>query len=193
MTNTATYVIDNKEKMFKYESDPLFLDMISVIETISNAVVSEGNYRPYLLEYITEVNIVSVFTDVKLPTDINECYVFLHESGVVDTLRNCMPTAFDFIKKSAKELVDFKKESVIKRTKVDDLLDSLSHLIGTLNKEFEGLDMNDVLSRLEKVGFLPNMNESEIANAIINQIAKEGNESDKDPSDKVTKFKSQHK
>ena len=191
MIMTATYTVDGKEKMFKYEDDPLFLNIITAIETIANAVVNEGKYRPYLLKYMTELNIVGSFTDIKLPEDINDCYAFLRESDIGSILRTKMPDTYAFIEDSVEELVNFNKESAIKRTKIDDLLDALLHLIGTLNSEFEGLDMNDVLTRMEKVGFLPNMNENEIATAILNQIAKEEKENESasaDSSDKIVEM-----
>lgn len=191
MIMTATYTVDGKEKMFKYEDDPLFLNIITAIETIANAVVNDGKYRPYLLKYMTELNIVGSFTDIKLPEDINDCYAFLRESDIGSILRTKMPDTYAFIEDSVEELVDFNKESAIKRTKIDDLLDALLHLIGTLNSEFEGLDMNDVLTRMEKVGFLPNMNENEIATAILNQIAKEEKENESasaDSSDKIVEM-----
>lgn len=185
---TATYTVDGKEKMFKYEDDPLFLNIITAIETIANAVVNDGKYRPYLLKYMTELNIVGSFTDIKLPEDINDCYAFLRESDIGSILRTKMPDTYAFIEDSVEELVNFNKESAIKRTKIDDLLDALLHLIGTLNSEFEGLDMNDVLTRMEKVGFLPNMNENEIATAILNQIAKEEKENESAPADSSDKI-----
>lgn len=188
MIMTATYTVDGKEKMFKYEDDPLFLNIITAIETIANAVVNDGKYRPYLLKYMTELNIVGSFTDIKLPEDINDCYAFLRESDIGSILRTKMPDTYAFIEDSVEELVNFNKESAIKRTKIDDLLDALLHLIGTLNSEFEGLDMNDVLTRMEKVGFLPNMNENEIATAILNQIAKEEKENESVPSDSSDKI-----
>lgn len=188
MIMTATYTVDGKEKMFKYEDDPLFINIITAIETIANAVVNDGNYRPYLLKYMTELNIVGSFTDIKLPEDINDCYAFLRESDIGSILRTKMPDTYAFIEDSVEELVNFNKESAIKRTKIDDLLDALLHLIGTLNSEFEGLDMNDVLTRMEKVGFLPNMNENEIATAILNQIAKEEKENESAPSDSSDKI-----
>ena len=188
MIMTATYTVDGKEKMFKYEDDPLFLNIITAIETIANAVVNDGKYRPYLLKYMTELNIVGSFTDIKLPEDINDCYAFLRESDIGSILRTKMPDTYAFIEDSVEELVNFNKESAIKRTKIDDLLDALLHLIGTLNSEFEGLDMNDVLTRMEKVGFLPNMNENEIATAILNQIAKEEKESESAPADSSDKI-----
>ncbi len=196
MIMTATYTVDGKEKMFKYEDDPLFINIITAIETIANAVVNDGKYRPYLLKYMTELNIVGSFTDIKLPEDINDCYAFLRESDIGSILRTKMPDTYAFIEDSVEELVNFNKESAIKRTKIDDLLDALLHLIGTLNSEFEGLDMNDVLTRMEKVGFLPNMNENEIATAILNQIAKEEKEKEEkenesapsDSSDKIVEM-----
>ena len=188
MIMTATYTVDGKEKMFKYEDDPLFINMITAIETIANAVVNDGKYRPYLLKYMTELNIVGSFTNIKLPEDINDCYAFLRESDIGSILRTKMPDTYAFIEDSVEELVNFNKESAIKRTKIDDLLDALLHLIGTLNSEFEGLDMNDVLTRMEKVGFLPNMNENEIATAILNQIAKEEKESESAPADSSDKI-----
>ena len=196
MIMTATYTVDGKEKMLKYEDDPLFINIITAIETIANAVVNDGKYRPYLLKYMTELNIVGSFTDIKLPEDINDCYAFLRESDIGSILRTKMPDTYAFIEDSVEELVNFNKESAIKRTKIDDLLDALLHLIGTLNSEFEGLDMNDVLTRMEKVGFLPNMNENEIATAILNQIAKEEKEKEEkenesapsDSSDKIVEM-----
>lgn len=188
MIMTATYTVDGKEKMFKYEDDPLFLNIITAIETIANAVVNDGKYRPYLLKYMTELNIVGSFTDIKLPEDINDCYAFLRESDIGSILRTKMPDIYAFIEDSVEELVNFNKESAIKRTKIDDLLDALLHLIGTLNSEFEGLDMNDVLTRMENVGFLPNMSENEIATAILNQIAKEEKENESAPADSSDKI-----
>ena len=188
MIMSATYTVDGKEKMFKYEDDPLFLNIITTIETIANAVVNDGKYRPYLLKYITELNIVGSFTDVELPESINDCYAFLRETELPKILRTKIPDTYAFIEDSAEELVNFKKESAIKRTKIDDLLDALLHLISTLNEEFEGMDMNEVLSRMEKIGIKPNMNENEIATAILNQLAKEEAEKESAPVDSSDKI-----
>ena len=97
----------------------------------------------------------------------------MHESGIAGTIKNLLPDECSFIAQSVSDLVGFKKDQAAKRTKVDALIDALIHLVGTINDEFEGLDINDVLSRMEKVGFLPDMKESEIAKAIIEQITTE--------------------
>ena len=169
---TDTYIVGGQEVTFNYDK-PTFLDMISVIETVANAVVSDEEYKPYLENYLTDSNIVAQFTDVELPEDINECYAFMHESGIAGTIKNLLPDECSFIAQSVSDLVGFKKDQAAKRTKVDALIDALIHLVGTINDEFEGLDINDVLSRMEKVGFLPDMKESEIAKAIIEQITTE--------------------
>lgn len=169
---TDTYMVGGREQTFEYDK-PNFLDMITVIEAVADAVVSDGQFKPYLEKYLVDMNIVAQFTNVKLPEDINECYDFLAESGIAGTVKSLMPEECSFIEQSVSSLVAFKKEEAAKRTKIDALIDALIHLVGTLNKEFEGLDMNDVLSRLEKVGFLPNMDEGEIARAIIDQITTE--------------------
>lgn len=172
-----TYMVGGREVTFNYDK-PNFLDMITVIEAVADAVVSDGQYKPYLEKYLINMNIVAQFTDVELPEDINECYDFLVETGIAGTVKSLMPDECSFIEQSVSSLVAFKKDEAAKRTKIDALIDALIHFVGTLNKEFEGLDINDVLSRMEKVGYLPDMKESEIAKAIIEQITTE------DPSEK---------
>lgn len=169
---TDTYIVGGREVTFTYDK-PNFLDMITVIETVADAVVNDGQYKPYLEKYMVDMNIVAQFTDVELPKDINECYAFMHESEIAGTVKNLLPDECSFIAQSVSDLVGFKKDQAAKRTKVDALIDALIHLVGTINDEFEGLDINDVLSRMEKVGFLPDMKESEIAKAIIEQITTE--------------------
>lgn len=170
---TDTFIIGGHENSFNYDK-PNFIQMIQVIESVSDAVIRDQEYKPYLEQYLVDLNIVSTFTDIELPEDINECYAFLHDSGIASTVKNLLPEECSFIAQSVSDLVAFKKDGAAKKTKIDELLDALIHFVGTLNKEFDGLDMNDILSRMEKIGFLPNMDESEIAKAIIEQITTEG-------------------
>ena len=59
------------------------------------------------------------------------------------------------------------------KSKCDDLVDALINLINTIRKEFDGLNINEVLDRLEKVGFLPGMTEDEIVKKILQIRAEE--------------------
>ena len=174
MNKKSTYVFDNKEVVFEYETHPEFIDVISIITNTVDAVVSDiVEYAPYLTEYMIQYNMIHYLTDVVLPKDLNECFRFINESEVFDILEKGTSGLYEFIKENVDKMIEFRKSQIVKKSKCDDLVDALINLINTIRKEFDGLNINEVLDRLEKVGFLPGMTEDEIVKKILQIRAEE--------------------
>lgn len=181
MTKKATYVFENKEVVFEYETNPKFLDIISMIEESVDAIVSDVvPYAPYLSDYMIQYNMIQYLTDIVMPSaDINECYSFINESDFWDIMMQDLSELHSFIKENVGKMVKFRKEQILRTTKFDELLEAATHLISTISKEFEGLNAKEFLDRLEKIGLNPNMSEEKVVKTIL-QYHQEQDEKNKE-------------
>lgn len=59
----------------------------TVVKTIVGACLSENNdYRPDLVDAVTRMVIISAYTDVDLPDEFDDKYVFVYASGVFEAV-----------------------------------------------------------------------------------------------------------
>lgn len=169
MLKKSTYKYENKEVEFEFETEPTFLDMIDIINHTVETVFAEAvEYAPYFVDYYTRYYMVSYLaTGVVLPVDINDCYKFLNKSGIIEAMEEEIADTFVFVKSNITDLVDYRKEQLMKRSKIDDLLNAAVHLVNTFTKEFEGVDLNRIASVMEKLQVVPNMSDSQIVQALL--------------------------
>lgn len=183
MIKEGKFYVNDEERLFHFENEPNLTDLNKVIENVASSVFSQGIYMPYLFEYVVNYSIVSTFTDVELPTNIDKCYRFLDESRIIKFLRREIPEVFDFVEKNANKLIEYNKDYSIRHSYIDDLIAAFVNVINTFESKFANLDINDVLNKLEKVGFVPNMKEEDIVKSILKIIGKEQEESNNEESD----------
>lgn len=168
MRKKAVCTFDEKGIMFEYETEPSFLDIIGIIEKTADATISDiVGYAPYLTNYMIRYNIIQELSDIALPEDINDCYLFVNDSDAWDIMMQDLSEVYNFVDENVRELVKFKKKQLLRQSKIDGLIDAATHLIENVGKQFEGLDIKELLERLEKAGINPNLSEEKVVQAIL--------------------------
>ena len=170
MLKKSTYINrEGKELAFEYEDDPSFSQIMNIIRIVTNSVIGndELGYAPYLLDYSIDYTLTRQLTDVELPSATDDCYKFLKDSGIPATIKNNNKELFNFIRGSAKDLIDYKKEEKLRESKFDELIVALIDLVENFGKQFENLNMDDVLNKwTNTTELLSKVSEKDIIQAI---------------------------
>ena len=179
MKSQGTYETDERTVLFEFETDPDFLVVTNIIEDSADAVISEGiEYAPYLLDYMIDYNLIRYLTKVELPKGMNGCHRFIYDSGIIDEITKGIPSLRTFIRENTEKLVNYRKKQAIKKSKIDDLLDALTHLAVTFQKQFEGVDINETIDALKRANFFQNMSEGDIVKKILELHAEDEKKAD---------------
>ena len=151
-----------------------------LVDSIASMVWSEiddGEYRfsPYLRKFAYDFNILSYFTDIALPGNIEAAWGFIESTNIVDVVVECVGTSYiDCIVREANELIEYNKEKEAKRSKLDSLIDSVLGVVNAIANETKNLDAKGLFDLLGK--YAPDI-QAELINGLRGQIA-EGSDSD---------------
>jgi len=168
MTEKKTYIFNGKTAVFDLENNPKFLTVINIIKSAADAIVSDVvEYAPYLTSYMIDYSLISYLTDIKLPKDLNECYDFIYMTEITEIIKQTNPDLYDFVTENVKSLVEYRKEQMLKKSKIDELIDSLTNLVTVFTNEFDGVDIKEVIEKMEKIGINKDMNEKDVVSSIL--------------------------
>lgn len=108
-------------------------------------------YCPAFKKFAIEYNIVTYFTDVTLPSDSNKACKFLEQSGLAHRIAQSLPDGYIVeIIADANEAIEYRKQELLKKSKLDDLLDRVLGVIQTLSDKTDGIDLPQIMEYVEK-------------------------------------------
>lgn len=108
-------------------------------------------YCPAFKKFAIEYNIVTYFTDVTLPSDSNKACKFLEQSGLAHRIAQSLPDGYIAeIIADANEAIEYRKQELLKKSKLDDLLDRVLGVIQTLSDKTDGIDLPQIMEFVEK-------------------------------------------
>ena len=130
-------------------------DRIAIVDDIVDMVfIDRGNgvqYLPTLKRFAIEYNIVSYFTDIKLPSDSNKAHKFLERSDIVSKIEKLLP--YDYlgdIIADACEAIEYRAQELLKRSKFDDCIDRIIDVIKALNLKINDIDISEIVDFVNK-------------------------------------------
>lgn len=143
---------------FNYKEKLSYSELVYLIGKIADDCFTEnGDYLPYFYDYLLMQSIILGFTDIELPDDVDERYAFIYDNKINELFElytsdedkiSIDHRQIDFISDNSHELVEYRKENLLKQSKVDDLLDELNNeltsFIKKMSKKFEGLNLEDL-------------------------------------------------
>lgn len=102
-----------------------------MVQDITNMVFrdvdGEEMYAPYLRKIAFDYNIMHYFTNLSLPADANKISDFADNTDFVRVVMGVVGEEYiNGVLAEAKDLIDFKKKKLARRTRMDDFLGSLS-------------------------------------------------------------------
>lgn len=117
-----------------------------MVDSIASMVCSQNEsgdfFAPYLRKFAYDFNVLNYFTNIKLPDDMNKVWELVDGTDiaarVIDALgRN---TCVQSIIHEANELIEHRKNALLKKTKVDTLLDTVIDIAHGVKSSTDGLD-----------------------------------------------------
>lgn len=107
-------------------------------------------YCPAFKKFAIEYNIVTYFTGVSLPTDSNKACKFLEQSGLASKIAQTLPDEYIVgIINDANEAIEYHKQELLKKSKLDELLGRVLGIVQTLSDKTEGIDLPQIMEFVE--------------------------------------------
>ena len=126
------------------ERQALIRDVVSMVfPTDENG---ETHYVPAIEEFAIEYNILGYLTNISLPTGLDEAVALVE---LVKPLSVC-GYENEGIRDSIRKAIEFKKEQLLKRTKLDNLLDTISELMQTIKQKMDESSLMELVEQMSK-------------------------------------------
>ena len=122
-----------------------------IIDMIFIADENGMSYYPALKNFAINYNVVTHFTDVALPLDSNKSCKFLEQSGLAHRIIRALPEGYILgIIDDVNEAIEYRKQEMLKKSKLDDLLDNVLSVIQTLKDKTEGIELPQIMEFVDK-------------------------------------------
>lgn len=153
-----------------------FTDRVKLIKEIaSNAFIEESNnsvtqYSPEFITFLKRYYILSYYTDIKLPENINDAWLILRYTDIFDDVKKIIGE--DIVKEifdEVDDIINVRKKIVVASNSYLNLFMQISAIINQLTSGISKEDIEKTLSQIEN---LPNANEIK---GLIDKIVSGGN------------------
>lgn len=153
-----------------------FTDRVKLIKEIaSNAFIEESNnsvtqYSPEFITFLKRYYILSYYTDIKLPENINDAWLILRYTDIFDDVKKIIGE--DIVKEifdEVDDIINVRKKIVVASNSYLNLFMQISAIINQLTTGISKEDIEKTLSQIEN---LPNANEIK---GLIDKIVSGGN------------------
>lgn len=121
-------------------------------------------YIPMFYDLSVNVAILSYYTNLLLPQDINELYMLVKETDLMEKVMSIVGPDVKDVLDSTKETVANKINYLIHRSDGDNLMEKLLGVADSFKGKIEGTDVEELLSTFKNLG---NMSTDKIVDAIL--------------------------
>lgn len=121
-------------------------------------------YIPMFYDLSVNVAILSYYTNLLLPQDINELYMLVKETDLMEKVMSIIGPDVKDVLDSTKETVANKINYLIHRSDGDNLMEKLLGVADSFKGKIEGTDVEELLSTFKNLG---NMSTDKIVDAIL--------------------------
>lgn len=168
-TGKATYFYDGKDVEFQYNSNPSLPLLMDIVDSIVSGVVSEtSGFHPILRGYFTTVVLVDKLTDIQMPESFVESAEFIDQIGIFEIISSLVGSnTMEAIQSSVTQKIEFEKAMLLKKSPLDNLLETLNLVISKYGELFEGIDVNDVVSKMSKISEMTSIPEEKLVENIL--------------------------
>lgn len=128
-------------------------------------------YHPEFKKFAFEYEIVNYFTDISLPVNGDKAWDFLERTQIASHIVGVVRDNYiSEIISEANEMIEYRKEELLKKSKLDHVLDSFLELLGTAQGKTENLDISQIIAYAQENApelkdKLDNLLRSEVAEA----------------------------
>lgn len=128
-------------------------DMVNSIVSMVWSQDENGTemYAPYLRKFAYDFNILNYFTNIQLPDDMDKIWEFVDNADIAGMVIDFVGGGYiENIIREANEAIEYRKAEILKRSKLDNIFDSLSGIMKAVGDKTQNLDMNGMLELVEK-------------------------------------------
>lgn len=173
-------MVETQELKYKIgETDELIVKVMPIlpftkraemVRTIASLVfINDGktidDYMPEYIELSKRLNVISYFTDFKMPKDINDVWLVLNYTTLFDDVVKIVGTDVYNIFAEADELIKARKHYLENKTDLNMLFAKLMNKLDEFGTQFNENDIQTIMKMLEK---MPNLSSENIVKAIAN-------------------------
>ena len=143
--NEDTVEISVKPRLSLPERANMIQDILSMVFITSpDGVVV---YHPEFKKFAFEYEIVNYFTDISLPVNSDKAWEFLERTGIASRIANTVRDGYIIeIITEANEMIEYRKQELLKRSKLDQVLDGLVDVLGAAQNKTENLDLGQIIA-----------------------------------------------
>ena len=138
-----------KPRLLLFERQSMVEDIVDMV-FISN---EEGTatYCPGFKKFAIEYEIINYFTNITLPVDSEKAWEFLEKSGIAARVADVLPDGYIVeIVTEANELIEYRKQELLKRSKLDAVLDNISDVVKAVGAKTEEIELPQILEYVQK-------------------------------------------
>lgn len=124
-------------------------NMIQDILSMAFITAPDGTvvYHPEFKKFAFEYEIVNYFTDISLPVNSDKAWEFLERTGIASRIANAVRDNYiGEIIAEANEMIEYRKQELLKRSKLDQVLDGLTDVLGAVQNNTENLDLSQIIA-----------------------------------------------
>ena len=111
----------------------------------------EVSYYPALKKFAIEYAIVNYFTDVALPADSDKAWEFLEKTSFANKIACALRDDYIVeILTEANDAIECRKQALLKRSKLDTVLDSVVDVIQAVGDKTENIELPQLLEYVQK-------------------------------------------
>lgn len=147
-----------------------FVKRAEMVRMIASLVfINEGksinDYMPEYIELSKRLNVVSYFTDFKMPKDINDVWLVLNYTSLYDDVVKMVGVDIDRIFQEADALIESRRRYLENKTDLNTLFEKVTGKLDEFSTQF---DENDIQSMMKVIEKIPNFSTENVVKAIAN-------------------------
>lgn len=147
-----------------------FIKRAEMVRMIASLVfINDGksinDYMPEYIELSKRLNVVSYFTDFKMPKDINDVWLVLNYTSLYDDVVKIVGADIDRIFQEADALIESRRRYLENKTDLNTLFEKITGKLDEFSTQF---DENDIQSMMKVIEKIPNFSTENVVKAIAN-------------------------
>lgn len=147
-----------------------FIKRAEMVRMIANLVfINEGksinDYMPEYIELSKRLNVVSYFTDFKMPKDINDVWLVLNYTSLYDDVAKIVGADIDRIFQEADALIESRRRYLENKTDFNTLFEKITGKLDEFSTQFDENDIQTMMKVIEKI---PNFSTESVVKTIAN-------------------------
>ena len=131
-------------------------ERVMFVDTVVDSVfmvseTGEEMYVPALEDFALAYATVTFFTPIDIPENGEAAWDFITRTNICKYIRRIAEEELESLVRAVYDAIEFRKEKIFKRSKLDDVLDSIASVAAAVREKTDDLDMSQILDYLDKV------------------------------------------